>query len=95
MADWLKKANEMLGDIAGQAGRQAEILQLQAKLGSLDNDLERVYIEAGKRAEELVQQRQVLDEELRVILRDAGFADVRNYPLTLGITRLYVGRKGQ
>jgi hypothetical protein len=68
MADWLKKANEMLGDIAGQAGRQAEILQLQAKLGSLDNDLERVYIEAGKRAEELVQQRQVLDEELRVIL---------------------------
>lgn len=68
MADWLKKANEMLGDLAGQAGRQAEILQLQAKLGSLDNDLDRVYIEAGKRAEELVQQRQVLDEELRGIL---------------------------
>ena len=68
MADWLKKANEVLGDLAGQAGRQAEILQLQAKLGSLDNDLERVYVEAGKRAEELLKTRQIYDDELRVIL---------------------------
>jgi len=68
MSDWLKRANELLGDLAGQAGRQAEIVQLQAKLGSLDNDLDRVYIEAGKHAEELLKARQIYDDELRVIL---------------------------
>ncbi|MFW5867910.1 MAG: hypothetical protein ACOCX2_08850 [Armatimonadota bacterium] len=71
MSDWLKKANKVLGDIAGEAGRQAEGVQLQAKLGSLDKQLDEVYIEAGKRAEELLQARQVHDDELRVILERA------------------------
>lgn len=71
MSDWLKKANRMLGDLAGQAGRQAEIVQLQAKLGSLENSLDEVYAEAGRRAEELLQARQVFDDELRVILERA------------------------
>ncbi|MFP4248884.1 MAG: hypothetical protein ACLFU7_04460 [Armatimonadota bacterium] len=71
MSDWLKKANRVLGDIAGQAGRQAEIVQLQAKLGSLENKLDDVYAEAGKRAEELLVARQIQDDELRVILERA------------------------
>lgn len=75
MTDWLKKANEVLGDIAGQAGRGAESMQLQAKLGSLDKDLDRVYIEAGKRAEELLKARQIYDDELRVILERARVID--------------------
>ena len=71
MSDWLKKANKVLGDLAGQAGRQAEGLQLQAKLGSLDKQLDEVYIEAGKRAEELLVARQIHDDEIRVILERA------------------------
>ena len=71
MSDWLKKANEVLGDLAGQAGRQAEIVQLQAKLGSLDKELDGVYVEAGRRAEELMRARQIHDDELRVILERA------------------------
>ena len=71
MTDWLKKANKVLGDLAGQAGRQAEIMQLQAKLGSLEGELDDVYVEAGKRAEELLKARQVFDDELRVILERA------------------------
>lgn len=71
MSDWLKKANEVLGDLAGQAGRQAEIVQLQAKLGSLDKELDGVYVEAGKRAEELMRARKIHDDELRVILERA------------------------
>lgn len=71
MSDWLKKANRVLGDLAGQAGRQAEIVQLQAKLGSLENSLDDVYAEAGRRAEGLLQARQVFDDELRVILERA------------------------
>jgi DNA repair exonuclease SbcCD ATPase subunit len=71
MSDWLKKANEVLGDLAGQAGRQAEIVQLQAKLGRLDNELDQVYVEAGKRAEQLIRERRIHDDELRVILERA------------------------
>ncbi len=71
MDDWLKKAGDALGDLAGSAARQAEIVQLQAKLGSLDDDLDRVYLEAGKRAEELLKARQIYDDELRVILERA------------------------
>jgi len=29
------------------------------------------------------------------MMRDAGFAEVENYPLTLGITRLYTGWKSR
>ncbi len=71
MADWLKKANEVLGNLAGEAGRQAQIVKLQAKLGSLEDDLDRAYVEAGKRAEELLQARQIHDDQLRVILERA------------------------
>lgn len=69
MDDFLKKAGNLLGDIAGKAGREAEVLQLQAKLGSLDDERDQQYIEAGKRARELLTMRQIHDDELRVILQ--------------------------
>ncbi len=68
MDSFLDKAKGFLNDIAGEAGRQAETVQLQTKLGSLEDDLDQVYIEAGKRAEELLKARQIYDDELRVIL---------------------------
>lgn len=68
MDDFLRRVGKGIEDLAGGASRQAEILQLQAKMGSLGDDLDRVFIEAGKRARELVQARQVLDDELRIIL---------------------------
>lgn len=68
MDDFLKKAGRALGDLADSAGRESEVLQLQAKLGSLDDRLEQVYVEAGKRADELLKARQIYDDELRVIL---------------------------
>lgn len=71
MTDWFRKATDALGDLAGAAGRQAEIIQLQAKLGSLDDDLDRAYVEAGKRAEELLLMRQIFDEEIKVIFERA------------------------
>lgn len=71
MDDFLRRVGKGIEDLAGSASRQAEILQLQAKMGSLGDDLDRVFIEAGKRARELVQARQVLDDELRIILERA------------------------
>jgi hypothetical protein len=71
MSDWLKKANDVLGGLADQAGREAKVVQLQAKLGSLDSDLDDVYAEAGRRAEELLRARQIHDDQLRVIVERA------------------------
>ncbi len=68
MDDFLSKAKSLLEDVAGQAGRQAEIVRLQTKLGSLDDSRDQQYIEAGKRARELLTMRQIHDEELRIIL---------------------------
>ena len=71
MDDFLRKAGRALEGLAGEAGRQAEIVRLQARLGSLDEDLDRVFIEAGKRARELLTMRRIHDEELKVILERA------------------------
>ncbi|MGC9317841.1 MAG: zinc-ribbon domain-containing protein [Armatimonadota bacterium] len=71
MDDFLKKAREAIGDLAGSAGREAEILRLQTKMGALESDLERTYVEAGKRARELLTMRQVRDEELAVLIERA------------------------
>jgi len=71
MDDFLKRAGEALSGLAGEAGRQTEILKLQSTMGSLDDDLDRVFIEAGKRARELLTMRQIHDEELKVILERA------------------------
>ena len=69
MDDFLRRVGKGIDDPAGSARvRQAEILRLQARMGLPDDDLDRVFIEAGKRARELVQARQVVDEELRAIL---------------------------
>ncbi|HUS81614.1 MAG TPA: zinc ribbon domain-containing protein [Armatimonadota bacterium] len=67
--DFFKQAGKALGDLGRQAGRQADILALQAQLGSLEGELDEVYSQAGRRAEELVKARQVRDEEIQVILR--------------------------
>ncbi|MGD9495781.1 MAG: hypothetical protein AB7Y46_05670 [Armatimonadota bacterium] len=69
--DFLRQAGKALEGLAGEAARQAEGVKLQARLASLDDDLDRVFIEAGKRARELVQAGQVLDGQLRVILERA------------------------
>jgi len=71
MDDFLKQMGRAVEGLAGEAGRQAEILKFQARIGSLDDDLDRVFIEAGKRARELLTMRQIHDDELRVILERA------------------------
>lgn len=68
MDDFLSRARNLLGDVAGEAGRQAETMQLQAKLGALDEERDRQFAEAGKRARELFTMRQIHDDELKIIL---------------------------
>lgn len=90
--DFLKQAGEALSGLAGEAGRQAEVLKLQATLGSLDDDLERVFIEAGKRARELLIMRQIHDEELKVILERARIIEAEMMEVRQQIQDLRAGK---
>jgi len=66
---WLDRARQAIGDVAHSASVEAEIIKIQTQLGGLETERERQYAEAGKRARELYRARQVLDEELGVILQ--------------------------
>ena len=95
MDDFLNRARNMLGDVAGQAGRQAEIMQLQAKLGALDDQRDMQYIEAGKRAHELLRMRMIHDDELRVILQRVKEIDEQMMELRAQVAKLTGGSGGR
>jgi predicted nuclease with TOPRIM domain len=63
------KAREAFGQAAAAVSTQAEQLSLQAQLGNLESERDRMYIEVGKRARELRQQRAFVDEQIDVLLR--------------------------
>ncbi len=69
--DIFKQAGDALSNLGRAAGKQAEVLSLQTKLGGMETELERTYAEAGKRAHELMRMRQLHDDECKVILRRA------------------------
>lgn len=69
--DIFKQAGDALSQFGREAGKQADILGLQTKLGGMETDLERTYAEAGKRAHELMKMQQLYDDECKVILRRA------------------------
>ncbi len=51
-----------------EAGKQADMLSLQNRLGVLETELERTFAEAGKRSYELLRMRQMYDDETKMIL---------------------------
>ncbi|MCE5217005.1 zinc-ribbon domain-containing protein [bacterium] len=63
--DRFKHAAEQVVD---SASRQGQVLQLQSKLGHVQEDIERQYAEAGKRVREMHRARQVADSQLLVIM---------------------------
>lgn len=69
--DIFKQAGDALSNLGREAGKQAEVLSLQTKLGGMETELERTYAEAGKRAHELMRMQQLHDDECKVILRRA------------------------
>ena len=69
--DIFKQAGDALSSLGREAGKQAEVLSLQTKLGGMEAELERTYAEAGKRAHELMKMQQLHDDECKVILRRA------------------------
>ena len=63
------KAREALGQAAAAVSNGAEQLSLQAQLGNLESELERQFVEVGKRARELRQQGAFVDGQMDVLLR--------------------------
>ncbi|HEY3397919.1 MAG TPA: hypothetical protein VGM19_09715 [Armatimonadota bacterium] len=51
--DIFDRARKALGDLAQSASSSAQVLQLQAKMGEVETNLDRQYREAGRRAREL------------------------------------------
>ena len=63
------KAREAFGQAAAAVSKEAENMSLQAQLGNLDSELERQFIEVGKRARELRQQGRFADDQVDLLLR--------------------------
>lgn len=62
------KLKQAAGQIADSASRQTGVMKLQSQLGALETEIERTYAEAGKRARQLYRERQLLDNEIGVIM---------------------------
>jgi len=67
--DWLEKAKQAVAGIGREVGRQADVLGLHNEIGKLQEEIDRNYAEAGRRARQLVRERQLLDGEIRTILK--------------------------
>lgn len=63
------KARAALGQAAAAVSRETEALSLQAQLGNLDEENDRLLIEVGKRARELKRQGQLKDPQTDSLLQ--------------------------
>lgn len=63
------KARAALGQAAAAVSRETEVLSLQAQLGNLDEENDRILIEVGKRARDLKRQGVIKDPQLESLLR--------------------------
>ena len=61
-----------VGQVAADVSRSAEGLKIQTDISAAETELERVYAEAGKRAQELWRERKIVDADLDLLMRQAG-----------------------
>jgi uncharacterized small protein (DUF1192 family) len=66
--DIFDRARRALGDLAQSASTQAQIIQLQARLGETESEVERQYAEAGRKARELWRHRLILDADFEILM---------------------------
>jgi methyl-accepting chemotaxis protein len=92
--DWLKKAQEAVEGLGRQASKQAEILSLHNEIGKRENELERQYAQAGRRARDLVRAQQLMDDEIRVIIERTKKLDAEVMDLRRQIHELDKGEPG-
>ena len=63
------KVGKAIGSAADSLEKEVRTAGKQYELGQLEGEIERQYVEMGKRAHELYRQRELLDAEIEVIAR--------------------------
>lgn len=81
------KAREAVAQAAAAVSKEAEGLSLQAQLGNLESELERQFVEIGKRARELRAEGRFTDQHIDILLRrvvdiEEQMMDLRRQSLT-------------
>lgn len=81
------KAREAVAQAAAAVSKEAEGLSLQAQLGNLDSELDRQFVEIGKRARELRAEGRFTDQHIDALLRrvveiEEQMMDLRRQSLT-------------
>lgn len=66
--DIFDRARRALGDLAQSASTQAQIIQLQTRMGEIESEVTRQYAEAGRRARELWRQRLFADADFEILM---------------------------
>lgn len=87
--DRFKHAAEQVVD---SASRQGQILQLQSKLGHVQEEIERQYAEAGKRVREMHRARQIADSQLLVVMERVDELEKEMEGLRLQVQDLQQGK---
>lgn len=85
------KARAALGQAAAAVSRETEVLSLQAQLGNLDDEMERVLIEMGKRARELKRAGQLDDQQINLLVRRIEKIDTEMMDLRRQVTEVQHG----
>jgi hypothetical protein len=67
--DIFDKARKALGDLAQSASDQARSLHVQGDMSQVEQEMDRQYIEAGKRARTLWGQRLILDTDFGILMK--------------------------
>ena len=63
------KVGKAIGSAADSLEKEVRTAGKQYELGQLEGEIERQYVEMGKRAHELYRQRELLDAEVEVIAK--------------------------
>jgi hypothetical protein len=66
---WIDRAKKAVNDVAASANTEGKILKLQAEMAGLEGDRDHQLLEAGKRARELYRARQILDNDMGIVLK--------------------------
>ena len=66
---WIDRAKKAVNDVAASANVEARIMKIQAEIAGLEGDRDRQLLEAGKRARELYRSRQILDNDMGIVLK--------------------------
>ena len=71
------KVRKGVGQVASEVSQAADGLRLQTEMANVENELARIYADAGKRAKQLWREKRVIDADLDMLLRHTDELEVQ------------------